>query len=774
MPQYLSPGVYVEEIDAGPRPIEGVSTSVCGAVGVTATGPTSGKPRLITSFNDFTRIFGGYLATPDTATVNTWSSADRGAWWQFPLAVQAYFENGGQTLFVKRVFSSHAAASAARFGHGLTAAIVQDTDAGTATVRLAHVIGVKPGDPIRIFSGTSGALGTPFAVGTVNDATGTVTVTPAIPTALSIRRGDFAELKPVVAPPAGPATPTLTVEAKEKGKAGDQIRVRFDPMIGNSYNILADPVLAPAAAKVATVSLNSALPPVSTITLAALNGLAVGDHVLIGGAEYVISAVTPGTAATPPTPAIPPAAAIPGTPATPATITLGTATPTVRVGDTVTQARVANNPAAAVHDTLALWGASTLYRGALVELNNGATKEIVNVVSVAGNAVTFAPPPAQSYFEGHRARVIEARVAVSFTPQGGTPVDEVFTNLRLTDDGGPNFLTTQVNQRSTLANLIIGTFVAGLNLADFPVAETGGWMTMAGGDDAIGGLSVDDFVGVDGGSGNRTGIAAFEDIDDISICIAPGIWSPTVHSALIEHCEMMRSRFAIIDPPDGLGIEQVLDFRAPIDTKYAALYYPWLVGRDPLAGKDVRIAPSAHMAGIYARVDNARGVHKAPANEVILGISKIAEDITKREDDQLNPSNVNALRLFRDRGNRVWGARCLTSDSSWKYINVRRLFIYVERSIDVGTQWVVFEPNDEPLWARVRQTITNFLTTTWRSGALQGSKPDEAFFVRCDRSTMTQDDIDNGRLICLIGIAPVFPAEFVIFRIQQKVDQTTP
>jgi phage tail sheath protein FI len=178
------------------------------------------------------------------------------------------------------------------------------------------------------------------------------------------------------------------------------------------------------------------------------------------------------------------------------------------------------------------------------------------------------------------------------------------------------------------------------------------------------------------------------------------------------------------------------------------------------------------MAGIYARVDVERGVHKAPANEVIRGITKIAQDVTKREQDLLNPRGINALRFFPGRGNRVWGARTVSSDASWRYVNVRRLFIYVEESIDEGTQWVVFEPNDEPLWARVRQTITNFLTTVWRSGALEGTKPDEAFFVKCDRTTMTQDDIDNGRLICVIGIAPVKPAEFVIFRIQQKTRES--
>src|SRR5262249_36724488 len=247
-----------------------------------------------------------------------------------------------------------------------------------------------------------------------------------------------------------------------------------------------------------------------------------------------------------------------------------------------------------------------------------------------------------------------------------------------------------------------------------------------------------------------------------------GMWAADVQTALIVHCETLRYRFAILDPQDGLSIEQIRAFREPIDTKYAALYYPWLEVRDPSVSRNVIAPPSGHLAGIYARVDNTRGVHKAPANEVLQGIFKIAQEVTKREQDLLNPKGINALRFFPGRGNRVWGARTLSSDASWKYINVRRLFIFIEASIDYGTQWGVFEPNDEPLWARVRATITNFLTTQWRAGALQGATAAEAFFVKIDRTTMTQDDIDNGRLICLIGIAPVKPAEFVIFRIQQK------
>ena len=173
------------------------------------------------------------------------------------------------------------------------------------------------------------------------------------------------------------------------------------------------------------------------------------------------------------------------------------------------------------------------------------------------------------------------------------------------------------------------------------------------------------------------------------------------------------------------------------------------------------------MTGIYARSDIQRGVWKAPANEIVSGLTKFEANINKARQDVLNPEGINALRFFEGRGSRVWGARTMTSDPEWKYVNVRRFFIFLEHSIDKSTQWAVFEPNNERLWANVRHTIEDFLLVQWRDGALMGSKPDEAYFVRCDRTTMTQNDLDNGRLICLIGVSPVKPAEFVIFRIGQ-------
>jgi phage tail sheath protein FI len=778
MPQYLSPGVYVEEIDAGPKPIEGVSTSVCGAVGMTATGPTSGKPVLVTSFNDFTRTFGGFWPVQDRATINNWTG--RGAaWWQFPLLVKSFFDNGGQLLYVKRVVSSQATSASADYGTGLTSALVQDTAADTDTLRLAHVIGVKPGDKVHIATGGGSDPGpefttlrnTEFTVTAVNDSAGTVTLNPRVPLALSVRRGDFLWLQSFVKP----ANPTLTFKAKASGGGANGVLVRLDPMVGNTYNILADAGLAPRPAIVVQVAENTPKSPDGKIKVtggADIGDLKTGQHVLLRNVEFVLDTVT-----------------APAAGETETTLTLKdlagvAATPAASRGDRITQIRPANAPAGPpagpAKNTLNIWGASaTLYKTAIVEISNGVTKEIAQVTDIAGNKVTFGSDLKSTYFEGQRVRVIEAQVSTQYTPVSSTPVEEVFSGLRLNDDGSPLVMTTFVNSRSALIEIDTGTLNLGgpaaPALSNFPAAATGTWAALAGGDDALGSLSLDDFIGFDGGSGKRTGIQALEDIDDISICAVPGVWAPDVQAALITHCELLRSRFAILDPPDGLGIEQVRDFRAPIDTKYAALYYPWVIGRDPAAAKDTRLAPSLHMAGIYARVDNDRGVHKAPANETILGINALGADVTKREHDRLNPANINALRFFPGRGLLVYGARCLTSNTSWKYINVRRLFIYVEQSIERGTQWVVFEPNDEPLWARVRQSITNFLTTVWRDGALQGGKPAEAFFVKCDRTTMTQDDIDNGRLICLIGIAPVKPAEFVIFRIQQKaLDQTTP
>ena len=236
---------------------------------------------------------------------------------------------------------------------------------------------------------------------------------------------------------------------------------------------------------------------------------------------------------------------------------------------------------------------------------------------------------------------------------------------------------------------------------------------------------------------------------------------------MIEHCELLKDRFAVLDPIKCLDLNGIQAQRSLYDSKYAALYYPWIHVTNPLSGKIMPVPPSGHICGIYARTDTERGVHKAPANVVIRGAIGLTKEIIKNQQDILNPLGINCLRAFTGRGIRVWGARTISSDTLWKYVNIRRLFLYLEESIEEGTQWVVFEPNGEPLWARVKQTITQFLTRAWKDGALMGTTPEEAFFVKCDRTTMTQDDIDNGRLIAIVGVAPLKPAEFIIFRVVQ-------
>lgn len=271
--------------------------------------------------------------------------------------------------------------------------------------------------------------------------------------------------------------------------------------------------------------------------------------------------------------------------------------------------------------------------------------------------------------------------------------------------------------------------------------------------------------------GERRGLTAFTEIDDISIVYVPDIHlldnneKATLRDDILTHCETMKDRFAILDIYENETDIGSLMIERP--SKYGALYYPWIKIYDPLTKRQISKPPGGYLAGIYARSDTERGVHKAPANELVRGAIGLEFQITKQEQGVLNPRGINVIRSFPGRGILVWGARTCIVDPLWKYINVRRLFIYIEKSIERGTQWVVFEPNNERLWGRVRATITQFLTGVWRDGALMGTKPEEAFFVKCDRSTMTQDDIDNGRLICIIGIAPVKPAEFVIFRIAQ-------
>jgi hypothetical protein len=280
----------------------------------------------------------------------------------------------------------------------------------------------------------------------------------------------------------------------------------------------------------------------------------------------------------------------------------------------------------------------------------------------------------------------------------------------------------------------------------------------------------------------RTGVEGLEVLEDVTILCVPDLMATPpgetldldmvkgVQTAIIGHCERLGDRVAVLDSPPNATPQEIKDWRmnvAGYDSSYAALYYPWIQVDDPILNRPIYVPPCGHVAGVWARSDNTRGVHKAPANEVVLGATGLAYNTTKGEQDTLNPNGINCIRAFPGRGIRVWGARTLSSNPSWRYINVRRLFNYVEKSIERGTQWVVFEPNDIWLWARVTRDVGAFLTTVWADGALFGANPSQAFYVKCDAELNPPESRDLGRLIVEIGMSPVKPAEFVIFRISQ-------
>ncbi|HKE25405.1 MAG TPA: phage tail sheath C-terminal domain-containing protein [Bryobacteraceae bacterium] len=282
-----------------------------------------------------------------------------------------------------------------------------------------------------------------------------------------------------------------------------------------------------------------------------------------------------------------------------------------------------------------------------------------------------------------------------------------------------------------------------------------------------------DFTGIDYDPVKQigpTGLTALSKTDDVSILCCPDEHAfdrGTIAGLLTTQCDTLKDRFAILSSAAQEAKPGNFSPTGISQRGYSAFYYPWLNIVDPKTSLITLIPPAGHIAGIYARSDNNDNVAKDPANEQIAGIDSLQLAIDNQTQAQLNPIGINCLRFFRGQGNLVWGGRTTSPDPDWKYISVRRLFIFIEKSIQQGTQWVVFEPNDEPTWARVRRSVSDFLTGLWMQDMLQGATKDQAYFVRCDRTTMTQSDIDNGRLIVIVGIAPVKPAEFVIFRIGQ-------
>ncbi|MBN1284763.1 MAG: phage tail sheath family protein [Anaerolineae bacterium] len=377
---------------------------------------------------------------------------------------------------------------------------------------------------------------------------------------------------------------------------------------------------------------------------------------------------------------------------------------------------------------------------------------------------------------GPSGNAIEVTVATNEDPEnptftvqiGGGQTAERFDDLTL--GRGERNVVTVLEQSVNVSVKVLGK----TNLLPAP-----GSYALEGGAIQTKAITIKDYQG---SLAERTGMGGLEAIDDVTMIVLPDLMMAYqkgeldeksvqgIQQSVVDYCDRVKYCFAILDPLPDLTPMEVKEWRLKVnyDSTRAALYYPWIEVADFTGKSSSRVVPpSGYVAGVYARVDAERGVHKAPANEIPRGALGLAIQVTRGEQDGLNPIGVNCIRSFPGRGIRVWGARTLSSDASWRYINVRRLFNMVEESIERGTQWVVFEPNDATLWARLRRDITAYLSTVWGTGALFGATPDQAFFVKCDAETNPPELRDLGQLVCEIGMAPVKPAEFVIFRIGQ-------
>ncbi len=407
--------------------------------------------------------------------------------------------------------------------------------------------------------------------------------------------------------------------------------------------------------------------------------------------------------------------------------------------------------------------------GDLVEVNG----EYNRIVTIYDNTVTFeAAFTGDVVDKGIIPKTVLYLVTVDVSVRYNDEVEN-YGELSF-NTAAPNYIASQLS-KSELVKVSVGQLEKLGNPVEAVFGEgiQRGMLTLEGGfDGTMDKVTPLTFIGVDEGPGKRTGIQSFLENSTVSMMAIPGITDPEVIVSLTAHCENLKSRVAVFDmPKDMYKTKDLIEYRGIIDSSYAAMYHPWIQVFDRSSNKSDFVPPSGAVMGIYSRTDINRGVHKAPANEIVF-CTGLKVNYTKAEQDILNPEGINLIRAIPGQGIRVWGARTASGNTAFKYVNVRRLFIYVEESIKANTNWVVFEPNDATLWQRVSLTISSFLDSMWRTGMLAGASPSEGYFVEIGPSTMSRDDIMNGRLICNIGIAPSRPAEFVIFRVTQHTAES--
>lgn len=390
--------------------------------------------------------------------------------------------------------------------------------------------------------------------------------------------------------------------------------------------------------------------------------------------------------------------------------------------------------------------------------------EYNRIESISDRQITFARPFSRDVVDtglvpGKVLCMAEMQISVQYNEEV-----EVYEDVNL-NPASPNYIAARL-EKSALIKIKAGLFTE-IREPSEAIAGAEEVVLAGGSDGTMDRVTAATFTGKDNGPGRRTGIQAFLENTTVSILAVPGITMPEVIDSLIAHCENTKRCFAVIDMPAELsGVKELTEFRERIDSTYAAMYHPWIQQFDRLSKKNAYFPPSGAVMGVYARTDVGRGVHKAPANETVA-CTGLSVQFSKVEQDSLNPIGVNLIRNIPGSGIRIWGARTASNNSAFKYVNIRRLLIYVEESIKANTNWVVFEPNDQILWERVSKSISLFLTQMWRNGMLAGGSAAESYFVDLGPSTMSPDDIRNGRLICNVGVAPVRPAEFIIFRVTQ-------
>jgi phage tail sheath protein FI len=713
MPEYLAPGVFVEEVSFRPSAIQPASTSVAAIVGPTRTGPIRGLPQLLTSFADYQATFGDALNLNFSDVGSTLNYTAYAAW--------AFFNNGGQQLYLTRIVNDVLNEGPASTRP--TTASLAVPSSGTALIDLVARFPGAAGNVDVVFQPRRSQRLLQLTPAPATDTADTVVLRLANVAAASL-------LGSTLAAGAFPLASVIAVAKLFPASGGAPAQYDFvagEPIIyvdqsGTSHVV--------QIAAFATGVLASAVTGASTAQVATLQA--------------------PSDAGAAPLYSIPVGTNIRAIFNLPPSVT--TLYGTVAAG--VATLTKAANPSLAADTTAPI---AVFAMGSRTGDGNIYHDSYDIGVQVNGLSIYSFPD-----VDLEQDAANSLAVALSNTPATGS--------ARTTQPIFASYVGT-VGVAALWAALLAQFDQAALHPTNPAVAPSYVLHLTGGGDGGT--PQTADYAGETDQLNGSFGLAALEAIDQVSIVLCPAVAiDPSNHqavcSAIEAHCTKMLYRVGVIDSPKGAAVADVQQFAGQFSDSRLALYYPWISAASlGPGGGQVLLPPSGFIAGVYAYTDITRGVFKAPANEVVQGAIGLETFINTAQQEILNPLGINCIRFFPSRGYRVWGARTLSSDPQWQYVNVRRYFLYLEHSIADSTNWVVFEPNGQALWASVAGSVGDFLYNEWTSGSLFGAKPSDAYFVRCDQTTMTQADLENGRLICVIGVAPLEPAEFVIFRIGQ-------